>query len=161
MKRALLSICAAGLVAGCGTLHEAHHAQAPGGREMKMAFDFTDAAPLPLYKKLEVVELTRKQLVAQGYKPMIVVAFRGNASFYTQDSLAAIKEADRAEALKVRAYIRELAKAPGVVAIEQCNVPLEERKLNPKALMTEVKLVANGWISLAEYQQKGYAYIAP
>lgn len=161
MKKALVSIFIAAGLAGCGTMHEAHHAQATGGREMKMAFDFTDAAPLPLHKKLEVVELTRKQLVAQGYNPQIVVAFRGNASFYTQDSLAMVKEADRAEALKVRAYIRELAKAPGVVAIEQCNVPLEERKLNPKTLMTEVKLVPNGWISLAEYQRKGYAYIAP
>ena len=161
MKRALVAVSLAAAVAGCGTMHEAHHGQGSGAREMRMAFDFTDAAPLPLYKKLEVVELTRKQLVEQGYKPMIVVAFRGNASFYTQDSIAAIKEADRADALKVRAYIRELAKAPGVVALEQCNVPLAERKLNPKTLMTEVKLVPNGWISLAEYQQKGYAYIAP
>jgi hypothetical protein len=35
------------------------------------------------------------------------------------------------------------------------------RKLNPAHLMQEVKLVPNGWISLVEHQQRGYAYIAP
>ena len=161
MKQALAWSFVAVLTAGCAGMSEPMGSQASGGRVMKMAFDFTDAAPVPLYKKLEVVELTRKQLVEQGYQPMIVVAFRGNASFYTQDSVAAIKEADRADALKVRAYIRDLAKAPGVIAIEQCNVPLAERKLDPKALMREVKLVPNGWIALTQYQQQGYAYIAP
>lgn len=160
MKRALYPLLAVAL-AGCATMQDPAAPQASGGRVMKMAFDFTDAAPVPLYKKLEVVELTRKQLLEQGYKPMIVVAFRGNASFYTQDNLSVVKEADRADALKVRAYIRELARAPEVVAIEQCNVPLAERKLDPKGLMREVKLVPNGWITLTQYQQQGYAYIAP
>lgn len=159
MKRSLLLPLLALAVAGCATTHEP--SGMADGRVKKMAFDFTDAAPVPLHKKLEVVELTRKQLIEQGYRPMIVVAFRGNASFYTQESLASIKEADRAEALKVRAYLRQLASAPGVVAIEQCNVPLAERKLDPKALMKEVKLVPNGWIALADYQSQGYAYIAP
>jgi intracellular sulfur oxidation DsrE/DsrF family protein len=54
-----------------------------------------------------------------------------------------------------------LKKASGVEGFEQCNVPLASRKLNPKDLMAEVKLVPNGWISLASYQQKGYAYIVP
>jgi hypothetical protein len=28
-------------------------------------------------------------------------------------------------------------------------------------VMPEVKLVQNGWISLADYQAKGYSYIVP
>ncbi len=72
-----------------------------------------------------------------------------------------MKETDRAEALLVKAQIRELKKASGVEGFEQCNVPLASRKLNPKELMPEVQLVPNGWISLANYQQKGYAYIVP
>jgi intracellular sulfur oxidation DsrE/DsrF family protein len=159
MRQALFASFAI-ILSGCASLANEPSTTA-GGREMKMAFDVTDAAPLPLSKKLEVIELTRKQLVEQGYKPMIVVSFRGNASFFTQDSVAAVKEADRAEALKVKAQLRSLATAPGVVAIEQCNVPLAERKLDPKRLMHEVKLVPNGWIALAEYQNRGYAYIAP
>jgi len=72
-----------------------------------------------------------------------------------------VKEADRADALKIAAMIRDLRKASGVESLEQCNVPLAQRKLKPADVMQEVKLVPNGWIALATYQKKGYAYIAP
>ena len=160
MKRALAASFFALAASGCASLATEPSAQSAGGREMKIAFDVTDASPVVVAKKLETVEVTRKQLIAQGYTPMLVVGFRGNASYYTQDSVAAVKEADRAEALKVKAHIRSLAREPGV-AFEQCNLPLAERKLDPKSLMTEVKLVPNGWISMAEHQRRGYAYIAP
>ncbi len=135
----------------------------PGGasKEMKLAFDFTDTSPVVLLNKLNNVDVTRKQLIESGVTPKIVMTFRGNASYYTQTSLAAVKEADRADAIKVAAKLRELKKAPGVQGLEQCNLPLADRKLNPADLMQEVKLVPNGWIALGGYQQQGYAYIAP
>ena len=86
---------------------------------------------------------------------------RGDASYYTQTNLSMIKEADRADALTIAAKLRDLRKANGVEALEQCNVPLASRKLKPADVMQEVKLVPNGWISLVTYQQKGYAYITP
>jgi intracellular sulfur oxidation DsrE/DsrF family protein len=54
-----------------------------------------------------------------------------------------------------------MKKAQGVEGLEQCNLPLADRKLNPANLLPEVKLVPNGWIALGAYQQQGYAYIAP
>ena len=84
------------------------------------------------------------------------MTFRGNASYFTQTNLAAVKEAER-----VGAKLREMKKSPGVQGLEQCNLPLADRKLNPADLMQEVKLVPNGWIALGAYQQQGYAYIAP
>ena len=54
-----------------------------------------------------------------------------------------------------------MKQAPGVQGLEQCNLPLADRKLKPADLMQEVKLVPNGWIALGTYQQQGYAYIAP
>ena len=138
------------------------HAQAPGGaREMKLAFDFTDANPVVLLRKLENVETTRQQLIASGITPKIVMTFRGNASYFTQTDLSAIKESERADALKVAAKLREMKQAPGVQGLEQCNLPLADRKLKSSDLMSEVKLVPNGWIALGGYQQQGYAYIAP
>ena len=118
--------------------------QAGSSKEMKVAFD-----------------ITRKQLIESGVTPRMVLAFRGDASYYTQTNLSMVKEADRADALKIAAQLRELRKANGVEALEQCNVPLASRKLKPADVMQEVKLVPNGWISLVAYQQKGYAYIAP
>jgi intracellular sulfur oxidation DsrE/DsrF family protein len=160
MKRALL---AAPLLALAGCAATAGPASVAGAnpKEVRMAFDVTNGNPVVVTKTLETIDLTRKQLIEQGYSPRIVVTFRGDASYYTQESLAAIKEADRAAALQVKAQMRQLRKASGVESFEQCNLPLEPRKLNPKALMSEVKLVPNGWIALVNYQHQGYAYIVP
>ena len=89
------------------------------------------------------------------------MTFRGKASFFTQTNLQAVKEGERADALKVAAKLREKKQAPGVQGLEQCNLPLADRKLKPTDLMQEVKLVPNGWIALGTYQEQGYAYIAP
>ena len=145
-------------VAGCATGGTESGANP---KELKLAFDFTDGNPAVLLKKLENVDTTRKQLIESGVTPKIVMTFRGNASYFTQNSVAAVPEADRAEALKVAAKLREMKLAAGVESLEQCNLPLADRKLNAAGLMQEVKLVPNGWIALGRYQQQGYAYIAP
>ena len=161
MKHALLSTLAAVALSGCAAMsHDAAVAQT-SPREMKVAFDITDANPQVLITKLTVIDLTRKQLIESGITPRMVLAFRGDASYYTQTNLMMVKEADRADALKIASQLRELRKANGVEALEQCNVPLASRKLKPADVMQEVKVVPNGWISLVAYQQKGYAYIAP
>lgn len=158
--RALLVVAtmAALTFSGCSTTGTQ---PADSSKEMKLAFDFTDGNPVVLLNKLNNVEVTRKQLIDSGITPKIVMTFRGNASYFTQTNLSAVKETERADALKVAAMLREMKKAPGVQGLEQCNLPLADRKLNPADLMQEVKLVPNGWIALGTYQQQGYAYIAP
>ena len=158
MKRTLVPAAAAVLLAGCAAMHEP---QSMGGKEARMAFDITDTATAPLIVKLQTIETTRKQLVDAGYTPRLVLAFRGNASYFTQTDLSLVKDTDRADTLKIQALIRQLRGSGAVEGVEQCNIPLAPRKIDPKNLMQEVKLVPNGWISLAEYQRRGYAYIAP
>lgn len=157
-NRTFAATIAALTIAGCATTGTE---LAGSPKEMKLAFDFTDASPVVLLNKLNNVDVTRQQLIDSGITPKIVMTFRGNASFFTQTDLSAVKEADRADALKVAAKLREMKKAPGVQGLEQCNLPLADRKLKPADLMQEVKLVPNGWIALGAYQQQGYAYIAP
>jgi intracellular sulfur oxidation DsrE/DsrF family protein len=160
MKRMLVHALAAAALAGCASMSPEPSA-ATSSKEMRMAFDITDTATQPLIVKLETIELTRKQLVDAGYTPRIVMAFRGNASFFTQTDMSLVKEADRADAAKIQGMIRRFKEASVVESVEQCNIPLAPRKIQPQNLMQEVKLVPNGWIALAEYQKKGYAYIAP
>jgi intracellular sulfur oxidation DsrE/DsrF family protein len=160
MKRMLVHTLAAVALAGCASMSPEPSA-ATASKEMRMAFDITDAATQPLIVKLETIEITRKQLVDAGYTPRIVMAFRGNASFFTQTDMSLVKEADRADAAKIQGMIRRFKEASVVESVEQCNIPLASRKIQPQNLMHEVKLVPNGWIALAEYQKKGYAYIAP
>ena len=158
MKRILIAASLLAL-AGCAAVSTPPEAANP--KEARLAFDVTNGNPQVVNITLATIEMTRKQLVEQGVTPHIVVTFRGDASYFTQDSLAPVKETDRAEALLVKAKIREMRKSGNVESFEQCNIPLASRKLNPKDLMSEVTLVPNGWIALANYQQKGYAYIVP
>lgn len=161
--RNLAALIVAIALAGCATAGtETAGTEATGGaKELKIAFDFTDANPVVLLNKLNNVDTTRKQLIESGITPKIVMTFRGNASYFTQTNLQAVKESDRADALKVRAKLAEMRRASGVQSLEQCNLPLADRKLKSADLMQEVKLVPNGWIALGTYQQQGYAYIAP
>ena len=156
--RTVFLTLAASALAGCASTGTD---PAAGASELKLAFDFTDGNPVVLLNKLDNVDVTRKQLIDAGITPKIVMTFRGNASYFTQTSLGAVKETERADALKVAAKLREMRKAPGIQGLEQCNLPLESRKLKPADIMQEVKLVPNGWIALGTYQQQGYAYIAP
>ncbi|HEX4763697.1 MAG TPA: hypothetical protein VFU92_05150 [Usitatibacter sp.] len=161
MNRMLVLVLAALALGGCVAVSATDNAAGVPPREMRIAFDVTDTATAPLIGKLETIETTRKQLVEAGYTPRIVVAFRGNASFFTQTDMSLVKEADRADALKIQGMIRRFRQEHVIESAEQCNLPLAQRKIQAKNLMPEVTLVPNGWIALAEYQRKGYAYIAP
>jgi intracellular sulfur oxidation DsrE/DsrF family protein len=163
MKKTLALTLVSIALAGCVSVTKETPMVPPiaASSETKMAFDVTSGNPKAVLKTLETIDLTRKQLIEKGITPKMVVAFRGEASYYTNTNLSLVKEADRAEALQIRAVIRNLQKATGVEGLVQCNVPLADRKLKATDVMEEVKVVPNGWIALAEYQQKGYAYIAP
>jgi intracellular sulfur oxidation DsrE/DsrF family protein len=158
--------CGAALLAAAGAawsqVPQASNKEALAGvKEMKIAFDITEGNPTALLTKLSVIDLTRKQLIAEGVTPRMVVAFRGDASFFTQTDMERIKPEEREAAKKVAEKIREIRGASGVESMVQCSVPLPSRKLRGEDVMPELKLVGNGWISLVSYQQKGYAYIAP
>jgi len=159
MNRLLFALAVSTLLglAGCAT----PAAGPESSRDVKMAFDFTDANPHVLALKLDNVDTTRKQLIDAGFTPHIVMTFRGDASYFTQSDLTLVKEADRADALKVHAKLKQLKSSPGVESLEQCTLPLAGRKIRKEAVMSEVKVVPNGWIALAQYQQRGYGYISP
>jgi intracellular sulfur oxidation DsrE/DsrF family protein len=161
LASAFVALLACGCVSVTSTEAPRHPPAAASPSEMRVAFDITDGNPKALMVKLATIDLTRKQLIDRGITPKMVIAFRGDASYYTQTDMSLVKEADREDAAKIQAKIRELRAANGVDSVEQCTVPLASRKINPSNLMPEVKLVQNGWIALAEYQEKGYSYIVP
>ena len=169
MKTTLPALALASMLCACVAAPEpAASNAAPDNRaalagltEMKIAFDITEANPKALLAKLGVIDTTRKQLIEDGVTPRMVLAFRGDASYFTQADVEKVKPEDREDARKIGAKLKELRAASGVEALEQCNLPLAPRKLKSVDVMPEVKVVGNGWISLVAYQRRGYAYIAP
>ena len=155
MKKPLIAAIAV-LAAGCAELP-----RESAGREVKIAFDITEGNPVVLASKLETIELTRKQVIAAGMTPRFILAFRGGAAQFTQDGIAHVKEDQRADALQVRRRLGEMSSGAGVESMEQCGVTLARFKLSDKTLLKPIKSVPNGWITLANYQERGYSYIAP
>lgn len=153
----------AALAAACGASPPAAAADPAlaGLKEMKLAFDITEANPKALLVKLATIEETRDALARQGVTPRFVLAFRGEASRFTQTDVDKIRPEDREAAARVAAALRALRGAEGVEAIEQCSLPMRSRNIRSEDLLPEVRQVPNGWISLAAYQHRGYAYIAP
>ena len=43
----------------------------------------------------------------------------------------------------------------------ECSIAVRGAGTKPENVVPGIKVVGNGWISLAAYQAKGYAYIAP
>jgi intracellular sulfur oxidation DsrE/DsrF family protein len=156
-----LCACAAAPELAASNASPDNRAALAGLTEMKMAFDITDGNPKAVLAKLDSIETTRKQLIADGVTPHMVIAFRGEASYFTQSDIEKVKPENREDAKKIAAVLKELRAASGVDALEQCNLPLAPRKLKSADVMPEVQVVGNGWISLVAYQRRGYAYIVP
>ena len=62
-----------------------------GLKEAKIAFDLTTGSGKALLTQLNVIDETRKSLIAQGVTPRIVLAFRSGATFLVQNDMKKIK----------------------------------------------------------------------
>jgi intracellular sulfur oxidation DsrE/DsrF family protein len=132
-----------------------------GLKEVKLAFDVTADDAKRLMNVLDVIEETRQSLAKQGVTPHIVVTFRGPATKLVQTDQTLMKPEDREQAAGIAAKIKALSTASGIDGIEQCSIAVRGAGTKPENVVPGIKVVGNGWISLAAYQSKGYAYIAP
>jgi intracellular sulfur oxidation DsrE/DsrF family protein len=72
-----------------------------------------------------------------------------------------MKPEDREQAAAIAMKIKALSSASGIDGIEQCNIAVRGAGTKPENVVPGIRVVGNGWISLAAYQTRGYAYIAP
>jgi intracellular sulfur oxidation DsrE/DsrF family protein len=129
--------------------------------EVKVAFDLQKGDAKALLKQLEVIDETRQSLIKQGVKPDFVITFRGPATKLVQKDENQIKPDDRETAAAIAKKVGALRAADGVAAVEQCAVAIRLAGTKEADVIPGIKIVGNGWISLAAYQAKGYGYIAP
>ncbi|MCF8532996.1 MAG: DsrE family protein [Reyranella sp.] len=153
------SICFWSLSAGAQST--ADKAALEGLKELKIIFDITNGDAKGLSGTLNVIEETRQSLINQGVVPQIILSFRGPATKLLQTDKNLISEGDRQYAGKIAEAIATLRSAKGIAGIEQCGIAARNQEVKPENVFPGVRVVGNGWISLAAYQAKGYAYIAP
>lgn len=129
-----------------------------GVAEVKVIYDVTTGNAKKLLSRLELIEETGKSIVQQGGKPHFILSVRGAASLLVQKDQSRIKPEDLDVAAKIRDKIAAVSKEPGY-ELTQCAVANRFLKIKNEDTIPEVKVVGNGWISLAAYQNKGFAYI--
>jgi intracellular sulfur oxidation DsrE/DsrF family protein len=132
-----------------------------GLNEVKIIFDLTSGDAERLSGTLAVIEQTRESLIKQGVTPHIVLAFRGGATKLVQTDLNALTPEQRKHSSEVAKAVKALGSAKGIAAMEQCAIAAKGQGVKPERLLPGIKLVGNGWVSLAAYQAKGYSYISP
>lgn len=129
-----------------------------GVSEVKVIFDITTGDAKKLLSRLGLIEETRDSIVKQGGKPNLILAVRGPASLLMQKDESRIKLEDLPVAAKIKDKIRAMSKEPDY-QLNQCSVANRYLKINNEDTIPEVKVIGNSWISLAAYQNRGYAYI--
>lgn len=129
-----------------------------GISDVKVIYDVTTGNAKKLLSRLELIEETRESILKQGGKPHFILSVRGPASFLVQKDNSKIKPEDLEAAAKINEKIKAMSKQPEY-QLSQCAVANRFLKIKNEDTIAEVKVVGNGWISLAAYQNKGYAYI--
>ena len=143
----------------------AYAAQPPGDKEalqgltqVKVIFDITTGDAKKLLSRLGLIEETRDSMVKQGVKPHFILTFRGPASLLVQKDESRIKLEDLEVAAKIQQKLKEMSKDKSF-QLNQCAVANRYLKIKNEDTIPELTVIGNSFISLAAYQNKGYAYI--
>ena len=132
-----------------------------GLKTAKVAFDLKDGDGRQMLYRLNIIDETRQSLIKQGVQPEFVLTFRGPASKLVQSDLRELSAEERPHAVKIAAKLADMKRAPGIQSLEQCAVAVRDQGVKAEAVLPEIRIVGNAWISLISYQAKGYAYIVP
>lgn len=129
-----------------------------GVSEVKVIFDITTGDAKKLLSRLGLIEETRDDIQKQGVTPRFILAFRGPASLYIQKNENRVKIEDLETMGKIQEKVRVMSKDKSY-RVAQCAVANRYLKVKNEDTIPEVEVVGNSFISMAAYQNKGYAYI--
>lgn len=163
MKKAIHSILVAAAVLLFFSVHNvtaeeySDSAALEGIQSSRTLFDInlSQAGKLELY--LGVIMKTRDDLLRQGVKPEIILAFRGASVRLITTERWAFSEEDQKsleKASEILAKLHELG-----VRIEACSIATNLFKVDNSTLLPGIEVVGNTFVSLTGYQAKGFALI--
>ena len=124
---------------------------------IKIVCDVNVGNPELLLRRLELIDETFRQIREAGVTPAIVVAFRGGASRYVTRGEGHVKDWDLPVKKKIQNIIG-LFHNNGL-RMEQCAIAADAHNIDPADFPQSITVVPNGYISLAAYQARGYAFL--
>jgi uncharacterized protein len=128
-----------------------------GLSSIKMVCDINVGDPDLLLTRMNYLDMTYSQLIDMGVKPTIVLVFRGKASLFITKNDKYIKAEYRKQRLEMKGWLEQFNELG--FTIEQCDLAAKSYKIDTKDFLPQVKVVANGYISLVGYQSQGYAFL--
>lgn len=163
MKRVFLTIImtvalAGGLAAPLSsqTVYE-NNPGLKGLDKIQIYFDVSVKDDNLLVHRMELIDRTIRQMAEAGVEVAAIIGIRGGASrFITADDHYVLAE-ELANKKKIQDWVVNFSDR-GIV-IEQCAIAAEINQIDLQDFLPEVKVVGNGYISLAGYQTHGYALI--
>ena len=110
-----------------------------------------------LLRRLELIDETYSQLLDEGVAATFVIAFRGGASRYVTTGDRYVDPADVTIKREIQGWIDQFQEHG--FRLEQCAIAAKAWKVDPDHLLPAIRLVRNGYISIAAYQSRGYALL--
>ncbi|MEN8141173.1 MAG: DsrE family protein [Thermodesulfobacteriota bacterium] len=124
---------------------------------MKIYFDIKADSAAKLEKRLIWINETYEQARQRGVKATFIIAIRGPASFFVTRGDEYVDEKEIPTKEKIKKWLHYFASRG--VPIEQCGLSAELFDIDPNDFFPQLTVVKNGYLSMAGYQNKGYAYV--
>ena len=128
-----------------------------GIHELKVYFDLNTGEPGKLLTRLQLIDTTYNQLVAEGISTHIVIGIRGKASNYFTQGTGYVIDTDLPVKEKAAAWIEHF-NAQGF-QLEQCRIAAGLQEIEVSDFLPRIKVVPNGYIAMIAYQAKGHSLV--
>ena len=125
--------------------------------ELKVYFDIKADSAAKLEKRLTWINDSYDQVQAKNIKATFVIGIRSKASLYLTQGDVYIDEEDLPTQKKIENWLKQLKKRG--IHIEQCGLSAELFDIDAGDFFSEVTVVENSYLSIAGYQNRGYAYV--
>ncbi|MBI5056522.1 MAG: DsrE family protein [Nitrospirae bacterium] len=128
-----------------------------GLKEGKVIFEAGIGDPENLFLYLSVIKDTHDSMLKQGVKPVMIVQIHGGAVPLVSKKREGMPPERQKKLDDIAKMITELR---GIgVDFEVCALAARLLKVDYNDILSGIKLVGNGWVSLVGYQNKGYAIV--
>ncbi len=125
--------------------------------ELKIYFDVKADSAAKLEKRFQWIHDTYQQASQKSIKVSIVIGVRSRASFFITRGDDYIEEEDVLKKGKIEQWLKRFAEIG--IPMEQCGISAKLFDIEVDEFLPEITVVKNSYISIAGYQNKGYAYV--
>lgn len=128
-----------------------------GLTSVKVICDVNLGDPQLLLSRMEQIDDTYTELIDAGIQPSFIVVFRGPATRYVTKGTGYVDAKQSAVKKKIQEWITQFHE--NGFKLEQCAIAAQTLKVSYTDILPQITIVQNGYVSMAAYQNKGYALL--